>query len=39
MYEADLAMYVVSFIASSLGYMRSTKSPSLRLFSENISSI
>ena len=39
MYEADLSVSVVSFISSSMGQMRSTKSPSLELFSERTSSI
>ena len=34
-YVADLSVYVVSFISSSMGYMRSTKSPNLELFSES----
>jgi hypothetical protein len=38
-YEADLSVYVISFILSSMGYMRSTKSPNLDLFSERTSSI
>ena len=38
-YEADLSVSVVSFISSLMGYMRSTKSPNLELFSERTSSI
>ena len=39
MYEADVSVSVVSFISSSMGWMRSTKSPNLELFSERTSSI
>jgi len=38
-YEAELSVSVVSFISSSMGSMRSTKSPSLELCSERTSSI
>ena len=38
-YEADLSVYVVSYISSSIGQIRSTKSPNLELFSERRSSI
>ena len=38
-YEADLFVSVVYFISSSMGYMRSTKSSNLELFSERTSSI
>ena len=37
--EADLAVSVVSFISSSVGQMRSTKSPNLELFTEKTSFI
>ena len=39
MYEADLSVSVVSFISSSMGQMRSTKSPNLELCSERTSYI
>jgi len=39
MYEADLSVSVVSYISSSMGQIRSTKSPNLELFSERTSSI
>ena len=38
-YEADLSVYVVFFISSSMGYIRSTKSPNIELFSKRTSSI
>ena len=38
-YEAYLSAYVVSLISSSVGQMRSTKSPNLELVSERKSSI
>jgi hypothetical protein len=31
-YEADLSVFVVSLISSSMGYMGSTKSPNLELW-------
>jgi hypothetical protein len=39
MYEADLSVSVVSFISGSVGYMQSTTSLQLELFSERTSSI
>jgi hypothetical protein len=38
-YESELSVFVVSFISSSMGLMRSTKSPNLELLSERTSSI
>ena len=38
-YSEDLALAVVAFISSSIGYIWSTYSPSCRLFGERISSI
>jgi hypothetical protein len=38
LYETDLAVSVISFMSSPMGYMRS-KSPNLQLFSEMTSSI
>jgi len=39
MYEADIAVTVVSIISSAMGYIRSTKSSNLELYGERTSSI
>ena len=38
-YEVDLSVYLIFYILSSMGQMRSTKSPNLELFGEKTSSI
>jgi hypothetical protein len=38
-YEEELVVSVVTFISSSMGYMRLTKSPNLELISERMSSM
>ena len=38
-YKADLTASVISFISSSMGKMRSTKSPNVYLFSDKTSSV